>query len=106
MSESRSGVGLLHACAPILCGVALVYCASLLTSCSSVLSELPAQMGGLPEGTPERSTSSPAYPAVHDMPPARTGTVLTEAEKKKVEADLAAMRQEQARKAAEKAAIE
>ena len=86
-----------------MAGVAL---ACSLASCSSVLSELPTQLGGLPEGTPDRPASSPAYPAVHDMPPPRAGAVLTEAEKNQVEAELAAMRQEQARRAAERASVE
>jgi hypothetical protein len=84
-------------------GVAL---ACSLTSCSSVLSELPTQLGGIPDGAPERPASSRAYPAVHDMPPPRAGAVLTEAEKKQVEAELAAMREEQAKHAAERAVIE
>jgi hypothetical protein len=70
-----------------------------LGACSSVLSEIPAQMGGLPAGTPARPETPPAYPAVHDMPPPRSAAVLTEEERKKVEAELAAMRAEQARKA-------
>jgi hypothetical protein len=86
-----------------MAGVALAFS---LASCSSVLSELPTQLGGLPEGTPARPASSPGYPAVHDMPPPRANAVLTEAEKNKVEAELAAMRQEQARRAAERASVE
>ena len=58
-------------------------------------------MGGLPRGTPERPATPPAYPAVHDMPPPRTSVVLTEEQKKKVEAELAAMRADQARRAAQ-----
>jgi len=86
-----------------MAGIAL---ACTLASCSSVLSELPTQLGGLPEGTPERPASSRAYPAVNDMPPPRAGAVLTEAEKNQVEAELAVMRQEQARRAAERATVE
>jgi hypothetical protein len=86
-----------------MAGVAL---ACSLASCSSVLSELPTQVGGLPDGTPERPASPRAYPAVHDMPPPRAGTVLTEAEKNQVEAELAAMREEQAKHAAERATVE
>jgi hypothetical protein len=83
-----------------LVGIALVCVGSvLLVSCSSVLSEMPSQMGGLPAGTPERPAAAPEYPAVHDMPPQRATAVLTEEEKKKVEAELAAMRAEQARRA-------
>jgi hypothetical protein len=36
---------------------------------------------------------------VHDLPPPRSAAVLTEEERKKVEAELAAMRAEQARRA-------
>jgi len=81
-------------------------CCVVLASCSSVLSELPTlsdlptQVGGLPEGTPQRAANAPAYPAVHDMPPPRANAVLTEDEKKKVEAELAAMREQQAKRAA------
>jgi len=83
-----------------LAQVALVCAGSLLSaSCSTVLSEMPAQMGGLPAGTPQRPDVAPVYPAVHDMPPPRSAAVLTEEERKKVEAELAAMRAEQARRA-------
>ena len=41
---------------------------------------------------PERPATPPAYPAVHDMPPPRYCVVLTEEEKKKVEAQLAVWR--------------
>jgi len=60
---------------------------------------MPTQLGGLPTGTPQRATAAPEYPAVHDMPPPRATAVLTEDEKKKVEAELAAMRAEQERRA-------
>ena len=83
-----------------LIGLALVGAGSIfLVSCSTVLSEMPTQAGGLPAGTPERPAVAPEYPAVHEMPPPRTAAVLTEEEKKKVEAELAAMRAAQARRA-------
>jgi len=81
-------------------GPALACAASVfLVACSTVLSEVPTQVGGLPAGTPQRPAVTPEYPAVHEMPPPRTAAVLTEEEKKKVEAELAAMRAEQARRA-------
>src|SRR5258708_3004062 len=83
-------IGLALACA----------CSAMLASCSTVFSEMPPQVGGLPEGTPERPAAPPAYPAVHDMPPPRVTAVLTEEEKRKVESELAAIRAEQARRAA------
>jgi hypothetical protein len=78
----------------------LVCAASMfLVACSTALSEMPKDLGGLPAGTPARPDTAPAYPAVHDMPPPRNTAVLTEEERKKVEAELAAMRAEQARRA-------
>jgi hypothetical protein len=70
-----------------------------LVACSTALSEMPKELGGLPAGTPARQEVAPEYPAVHDMPPPRNAAVLTEEERKKVEAELAAMRAEQARRA-------
>lgn len=52
----------------------------------------PSALGGLPEGAPQRSNKPSAYPAVHDMPPPRGSTVLTDAEQKKLEDDLIAAR--------------
>jgi hypothetical protein len=71
-----------------------------LGGCTSTLSELPAAVGGLPAGTPEREATPVAYPAVHDMPPPRANTVLTEEEQKKAAAELAAARDKQAKRAA------
>ena len=53
---------------------------------------MPTALGGLPEGAPQRATKPSAYPAVHDMPPPRGSTVLTDAEQKKLEDDLIAAR--------------
>jgi hypothetical protein len=86
----------------LLVGLALAaVCAIVLPSCSPILSEMPTAVGGLPAGTPERPAGPTGpYPAVHDMPPPRSGkAVLTEDEKKKVEAELAAMRAEQEKRA-------
>src|SRR5258706_16077457 len=77
-------------------GLALVCAGSIvLVSCSTVVSEMPTQVGGLPAGAPQRPPAAPEYPAVHEMPPPRTPAGLTEEEKKKVEAGLAAMRAEE-----------
>jgi len=70
-----------------------------LGGCSSTLSEMPTQMGGLPAGAPERPAAPAAYPAVHDMPPPRPNTVLSDDERKKTEADLAALRARQEKQA-------
>jgi hypothetical protein len=82
--------------------LALALAASL-GACASTVADMPAQLGGLPAGTPERAAQPPAYPAVHDMPPARPNTVLTDEERKKAEADLVALRARQEKAAAEAA---
>src|SRR5262249_23244694 len=74
--------------------------AASLGACASTVADLPPQLGGLPAGTPERPAQPPAYPAVHDMPPPRPNTVMTEEERKKAEADLVATRERQAKAAA------
>jgi hypothetical protein len=71
-----------------------------LAGCASTFADLPPQLGGLPAGTPERAAVTPAYPAVHDMPPPRPNTVLTPEEQKKAEAELAAIRARQQKQAA------
>lgn len=75
--------------------------ANAVAGCSSVLSQLPQAAGGLPDGVPERPEAPPAFPAVHDMPPKRSDAVLSEAERKKLEADLAAARDKAAKQATE-----
>jgi hypothetical protein len=70
-----------------------------LGACSSTLSEMPTQLGGLPAGAPERPATQGAYPAVHDMPPPRPNTVLSDDERKKTEAELAALRARQEKQA-------
>jgi hypothetical protein len=74
-----------------------------LASCSSMGGEMPTAIGGLPQGTPARQETQPAFPAVHDMPPPRNSAVLTDEEKKRLEAELAVARAEQARRAAQSA---
>jgi hypothetical protein len=74
-----------------------------LGACASTVGDLPSQLGGLPAGTPERPAQPPAYPAVHDMPPPRPTTVLSEEERKKAEADLVALRARQEKQGVEAA---
>lgn len=79
--------------------VLAAFVATTLSACSStVLSEMPAAVGGLPAGTPERPITPAAYPAVHDMPPPRDDAVLTDAEQKKAQADLVAARDRQTKR--------
>jgi hypothetical protein len=74
-----------------LAAILLAGCAS----ATSTLSSLPKEVGGLPAGTPERSTQQLAYPAVHDMPPPRATAVLTPEQVKAAEAELTAVREGQ-----------
>jgi len=77
-----------------VCAVASL--AAGLAGCSTHTGDtLPASMGGLPAGAPERKAEPLAYPAVHDMPPPRTNTVLTEDEVKQAERDLTQVRTRQ-----------
>src|ERR1700730_8314410 len=74
---------------------ALVACASTLLfgcSVSLIADHMPAAVGGLPEDTPARPGTQGAYPAVHNMPPARTTTPLDNDQQKQLEDDLVAAR--------------
>ena len=53
---------------------------------------LPVAAGGLPDNAPPRPTAEMAYPAVHNMPPARATTPLSYDQQKKLEDDLIAAR--------------
>ena len=105
MSKSRSRGGNLRQFALLLLGLTLAFAgAGLLASCSTMGGDIPTALGGLPDGAPERPQTPAPYPAVHDMPPPRKSTILTEEEKKKVEAELAVKRAQQAKRAQSSAA--
>jgi hypothetical protein len=69
-----------------------------LGGCSSNLNNFgdPASTGGASTVSQARQdapgTSPPSYPLVHDMPPPRNSTILTDYEQKKLENDLVAAR--------------
>ena len=75
---------------------ALAACAGtlLLGGCSGSLiaDHLPAAAGGLPEDAPERPAAEGAYPAVHNMPPARAAAPLDNDQQKQLADDLVAAR--------------
>ncbi len=65
----------------------------IMTGCASnVADRMPAAIGGLPEAAPPRPQAPYEYPAVHDMPPPRSETVLTAEQQKQVEDELVAAR--------------
>jgi hypothetical protein len=57
------------------------------------LSQAPAI--GLPANAPARPAEPLPFPAVHDMPPPRSNSMLTEVEQQKMEDDLVAARTRQ-----------
>ncbi len=64
-----------------------------LVSCTSAqFDAIPHAVGGLPENAPRRPDQAPEFPAVHNMPPARSSALLDEEQQKKLEADLIATR--------------
>jgi len=76
-----------------LCQVAVL---AVLAGCSagSAIDQLPSNMG-LPAGTPERPTTPYQYPAVHDMPPPRSTTTMTDEQQLQAEKELSAVRDRQ-----------
>jgi hypothetical protein len=67
----------------------------------AVIDRVPSEVGGLPAGAPARPATAYQYPAVHDMPPPRSATPLSEEDQVRLEKDLAATRERQAREVAE-----
>jgi hypothetical protein len=76
----------------------LVVCllAAALAGCQAgpVVDQLPGDMG-LPKGAPARPVAPYQYPAVHDMPPARAITPMTDEEQLRLEKELSAVRDRQ-----------
>jgi hypothetical protein len=71
--------------------------ATVLTGCApgSMIDRIPGEIGGLPAGAPARPETPHEYPAVHDMPPDRSSTPMTEAEQAKLEKELVKVRDRQ-----------
>ncbi|AMN41735.1 hypothetical protein RHPLAN_33010 [Rhodoplanes sp. Z2-YC6860] len=83
---------MLAAAAGLALGLALSGCGSISEKFAETASQAPQI--GLPGNAPARPTQM-AYPAVHDVPPPRTATVLTDVEQQKLESDLLAARKQQ-----------
>jgi hypothetical protein len=81
---------------------AMVLVGAAVSGCSShqMIDNMPSAIGGLPEGAPQRPVDPPAYPAVHNMPPPRRDTPLSEAERKRLKDDLIATRERLAKRKA------
>jgi len=78
----------------MLAGITL---AAVLAGCSlgPIVDRLPTEVGGLPASSPARPVEPYQYPAVHDMPPDRPTTPLSEEEQVRMEKDLQAARDRQ-----------
>src|SRR5262245_4520650 len=63
-------------------------------SAGPIIDRLPGDLG-LPAGAPARPEKPLEYPAVHDMPPTRSLTPMTEEEQVKAEKELTALRDRQ-----------
>jgi len=70
-----------------------------LAGCASAIDAVPQWAGGEPPGTPPRLATELEYPPVHDRPPGRDTKVVTVEEQTKIERDLAARREAQAKRA-------
>jgi len=68
-------------------------CGSISQNLAATMSQMPAV--GLSDSAPARPENPPPYPAVHDLPPLRERTVLTEIEQQKLEDDLVNARDRQ-----------
>jgi hypothetical protein len=86
-SVRRRGDGLVLFAAIALAGLGLA-------GCSIPMADLPGI--GLPAGAPARGADPAVYPAVHDMPAARTTPVLDPDEQTRIESDLKSARDRQA----------
>ncbi len=63
--------------------------------------QLPQSMGGLPPGAPARPTQPQSYPAVHDIPAARSAKPLDDAQQLRLQNDLQNLRDSQLRSTAD-----
>lgn len=81
--------------------VALILLAFILGGCTTAqIDQIPTNIGGLPEGAPARPATPAAFPAVHDVPPPRSQSLLDEDEQKRLEKDLTAVRNRQSKQKA------
>ena len=69
--------------------------ALVLSGCSSTFDVLPEKMGGLPASAPERPAEPRAVPNVYEVRPTRQAAPLSDDEQKKLESELATLREQQ-----------
>lgn len=79
--------------AALVAAAALSGCGSISQKFADTASQAPGI--GLPSTAPERPSTPPAYPAVHDIPAPRNSITLTNFEQQKLEDDLVSARDSQ-----------
>ena len=70
-----------------------------LAGCSSAVDMLPEKLGGLPSDAPQRPATTLATPNVYEVRPTREARPLSDAEQKKLESDLLALRETEKQRA-------
>ena len=70
-----------------------------LAACSSTFDVLPEKVGGLPATAPERQAEPMAFPNVYEVRPTREARPLNDDEQKKLESELATLREQQKQQA-------
>ncbi|MEA2871386.1 MAG: hypothetical protein QOH67_1362 [Hyphomicrobiales bacterium] len=81
-----------HSPGPALLALAF---ALAISACSSAFDILPEKAGGLPASAPERPAERPAFPNVYEVRPTREAKPLNDEEQKKLESELATLREQQ-----------
>jgi hypothetical protein len=79
--------------------VLLAAAALALAACSSSLDMIPEKLGGLPSDAPQRPATTLPTPNVYEVRPKREERPLTDAEQKKLESDLTALRENEKQRA-------
>lgn len=80
---------------PLIAATLAASFAVTLGGCSLPIADLP--LIGIPANTPARAESTGVYPAVHDVPPQREQAVLEPEERARIEKELVAARDRQAK---------
>ncbi len=79
--------------------VLLAAAALALAGCSSTLDMVPEALGGLPGDAPQRPATTLPNPNVYEVRPTREARPLSDAEQKKLESDLLALRETEKQRA-------
>ena len=71
----------------------------LLVACGATIGSVPEKLGGLPESAPQRPAETMPFPNVYEPRPKRQATPLSDDEQKKLESELATLRESQKQRA-------